>query len=194
MRIRPVSEGSPVTLPSLVLIAIVIVVAGLLGTCHRSPDEPVSPESSTVVAVDFPDLGVRLAIDTAVFDAASDGTSRPVIETGDPTDPGRIEVDARPPDDGQNLPAAVAEHRTFIEHQDGGRYLGAQELVSQLGPAFFSRGRYATPDGEIEETVVFALHPAGGRMITLTYRYPADDDSSARVEQLIEVLGTVETL
>ncbi len=31
-------------------------------------------------------------------------------------------------------------------------------------------------------------------MITLTYRYPADDDSSARVEQLIEVLGTVETL
>jgi hypothetical protein len=31
-------------------------------------------------------------------------------------------------------------------------------------------------------------------MITLTYRYPVGDDSTARVEQLFEVLGTIEAI
>ena len=45
---------------------------------------------------------------------------------------------------------------------------------------------------EIEETVIFALHPDADRIMTITYRYPAGVDSSVRVQQLFDVLGAVE--
>jgi len=40
--------------------------------------------------------------------------------------------------------------------------------------------------------VIFALHPDGDRITTVTYQYPAGDDSSDRVQQLFEVLAVVE--
>ena len=44
----------------------------------------------------------------------------------------------------------------------------------------------------VEETVLFLIHPAANRQLEIHYRYPAADDSAARVEQLIEVLAELE--
>lgn len=63
--------------------------------------------------------------------------------------------------------------------------------MSQLGTAFYSRGRFVLDGASIEETVVFTLHPDADRMISLRYRYPAGVDSSVRVQQLFDVLATV---
>lgn len=171
------------------------IVAGacLLGSCARPPEEAVSV-TSRVATIEFPELGLRVTVDTSMFTTDAGGDEPAVLQTAEPADPGRILLEARPPEHGQNLPAAVTEHRAFIEQQDDGRYLGSQELVSPLGAAFYSRGRYSADGRETEETVIFALHPAGDRMITLSYRYPAGDDSSTRVERLFEVLENVETL
>jgi hypothetical protein len=46
----------------------------------------------------------------------------------------------------------------------------------------------------IEETTIFTLHPYTDRITTITYRYPAGDDSCERVQQLLEVLAIVEGL
>jgi hypothetical protein len=39
---------------------------------------------------------------------------------------------------------------------------------------------------------MFLIHPSAYRLIEIHYRYPAADDSSARVEKLIEVLAEME--
>ena len=100
----------------------------------------------------------------------------------------------QPPEAGQNLPAEVKAHQVFIENQEEGDYLGGQELTSQLGTSFYSRGRYLHDGTEIEETVVFALHPYKDRIMTITYRYPVGVDSAIRVQQLFDVLAVVEGL
>jgi len=40
--------------------------------------------------------------------------------------------------------------------------------------------------------IVLTLHPSGNRMLTISYRYPAGEDSAQRVEQLIDVLSYLE--
>ncbi len=114
--------------------------------------------------------------------------------SANPTTEGQIVFANKPPEAGQNLPAEVKIHQAFIENQEEGDYLGGQELVSQLGTTFYSRGRYLVDGDEIEETVVFALHPYADRIMTITYRYPAGVDSSIRVQQLFDVLAMVEGL
>jgi hypothetical protein len=179
--------------PRFVATGCIVVAAVMLGTCARPPDEAVSVASG-VATVEVPEIGLQVTVDTSVFTGHAAGGRPAVLETADPADPGRILIEARPPEVGQNLPAAVAEHRSFIDQQDEGAYLGSQELVSPLGTAFTSRARYRIDGRETEETVVFALHPSGGRMITLTYRYPAGDDSATRVGRLLEVLESVEPM
>ena len=180
----------PVARRAVVLAAILSTLAFLI-TCGERAENAAPPKPEPTV-VEAPDLDLRLSVDPTKFVVVD--TSPPSLETADPADPGRIAVDARPAEYGQNLPAAVAEHQQELAERDGGTALGAQELVSPLGTAFYSRGRFTSDGKEVEETAVFALHPAGGRMITLTYRYPAGNDSSDRVEQLFEVLGTVEAM
>ena len=47
-------------------------------------------------------------------------------------------------------------------------------------------------EAAVEETVLFLIHPRDYRLLEIQYRYPAADDSAARVEQLIEVLSELE--
>ena len=44
----------------------------------------------------------------------------------------------------------------------------------------------------VEETVIVTLHPSANRLLTISYRYPAGEDSAQRVEQLIDVLSYLE--
>ena len=61
-----------------------------------------------------------------------------------------------------------------------------------FGVAFYSRGRFSEAGATVEETVIFLIHPTASRQLEIHYRYPAGDDSAARVEQLIEVLAELE--
>jgi len=70
--------------------------------------------------------------------------------------------------------------------------MGAQELQADFGTAFYSRGRFNENEALQEETRILLIHPAGNKLLTISYRYPAADDSASRVEQLIEVLSYLE--
>ena len=140
------------------------------------------------------ELRLRLTSIPSGFTVVVNDGDQLILESTDSTTEGRIVFANMPPEAGQNLPAEVKAHQIFIEDQEGADYLGGQELVSQLGTSFYSRGRYLDDGAELEETVVFSLHPYADRIMTITYRYPAGVDSSIRVQQLFDVLAVVEGL
>jgi len=164
----------------------------MLGSC-RQPDEPEVVDRPAMV-VENTELRLRLAGVPGAFMVVMNDEDQLILEPSDSTTEGQILFANNPPEAGQNIPAAVKAHQVFIENQDEADYLGGQELTSQLGTSFYSRGRYLHDGEEIEETVVFALHPYKDRIMTITYRYPVGDDSSERVQQLFGVLGVVEGL
>jgi hypothetical protein len=96
---------------------------------------------------------------------------------------------------GVNLVEAVKQQQAEIESRPGGDFLGQVELMSQFGSAFSTRGRYAGEGGETEEIKVFAVHPSGDRLLSLTYRYPVSaGGTKERTEQAMAALGLVEPL
>jgi hypothetical protein len=78
-----------------------------------------------------------------------------------------------------------------MEGKNGAEYMGGQELQGEFGTAFYSRGRYIDEGSLVEETAVFMIHPTGNRLLGIHYRYPAGEDSAARVEELIDVINYV---
>ena len=116
-----------------------------------------------------------------------------VVISDDPARPGTMTVEVGEPSDfGIELDQEVWEDRERVEGLAGGEYLGGNKLMSQLGEAFYSRSRMEE-DGAVVETVrVFALHPTENRLVTLSYRYPAADDSSERLPEVLELLGAIE--
>lgn len=163
-----------------VLVALLAVLAGC-----SAPTEAPAP-----TAIDNPRLGVRLeSLPDGFTMVKNEGSQLELAPTGDLT--GRVWFQLGPEESNVNLVAAVHQHQAFVESQPGGVYEGAQELGTQIGTAFYSRGRFSENGGETEETVIFALHPSESRRLELHYRYPAGDDSSARVTALIGVLAEV---
>ncbi len=164
----------------------------LLGSCNRNPGPEV--ETPAPMVVENTELRLRLAGVPAGFTTLTNDGDQLILRPADAASLGEISFANKPPEAGQNLPAEVKAHQLFIEGREDGDSRGAQELISQLGTTYCSRGRYLLDGTEIEETTIFALHPYADRIMTITYRYPAGTDSNERVTQLIEVLATVEGL
>lgn len=184
--------GTDRVLRSAVLAVLVGTVGIGLSACTPSPtDEPSTP---LPITVENTDLRLRLLELPVAFAVITNAGTELAVEPTDPAVAGRIEFLVSPPQDGQNLISALKFHQAFIENQEDGDYRGGQELVSQLGTAFYSRGRFVLDGEAIEETVVLTLHPDADSMLRLRYRYPAGIDSSVRVEQLFEVFACVEGL
>jgi hypothetical protein len=180
--------------PAAVFVLVVIPVAvafALVASCNRAPAPAPEPEARAPQPVESPELGLRLADLPEGLAVASNRGTELVLAPADPAVAGRIVFEVMPPEAGQNIPAAVAAHQADIEAREGGDYQGSQELISPLGTTFYSRGRYLADGVELEETVIFALHPGGGRMMTVTSSYPAGTDSSVRVQQLLDVVAEV---
>lgn len=97
---------------------------------------------------------------------------------------------------GINLIEAVKQQQAEIESRPGGNFLGQVELMSQFGTAYSTRGRYAgEAGGEVEEIKIFTVHPAGDRLLSMTYRYPTDDGGTKeRLDQAMAALALVEPL
>ena len=165
----------------------VVVLALTALTC--SQPQPAPPPDTGIENID---LGIKLAsVPKGLAEAVNQGSNLELR----PTDEGVVGVvwfAVGPEKRGVNLVAVVQEHQAGIESLPEGAYKGAQELQGDFGVAFYSRGRFSEADATVEETVLFRIHPSGNRLLEIHYRYPAGDDSAARVEQLIEVLAELE--
>lgn len=171
-----------------ITLLVTLTAAVLSASC--SGPEPAASSPST--GFDLPGLDLRL---TSVPAGLARGDRAGLLLVTDPARGGRVLVGVQPPEEGVNLVEAIHEHQAWVEAQPEGRYFGAQELVTPLGTAFWTRGRWRGEDGrEVEEAVALALHPDRTRIVRLGYRYPAADDSSARVTELLELLGSLEEI
>jgi hypothetical protein len=161
----------------------------LLALSCAAPSTP--PATETIQNVD---LGLELkGLPHGLAVASNQGTSLELRPT-DPAREGVLWFAVGPEQEGVNLVSAVQDHQAQMEGKNGADYKGGQELQGDFGSAFYSRGRYIENDTLMEETAVFMIHPAGNRLLGIHYRYPAGEDSSARVEQLIDVISYVAAL
>lgn len=95
---------------------------------------------------------------------------------------------------GINLVDHVEARKAAFKALPEGVYYGTRELGMPSGPAFTARGAYDEGSQRLEEIWVFTLHPQAERLVSLVYRYPARDDSSQRVEELLILLSELEGL
>ena len=159
----------------------------LLALSCAAPSSPPAP--TTIQNID---LGLELTgLPDGLTLSSNQGTSLELRPT-DPAKGGVLWFSVGPEQDGVNLVTAVQAHQSQMEGKNGGDYKGGQELQGDFGTAFYSRGQYIDDGALMEETAVFMIHPAGNRLLGIYYRYPAGDDSAARVEQLIDVINYLE--
>ncbi|MDA8016967.1 MAG: hypothetical protein MPN21_05910 [Thermoanaerobaculia bacterium] len=173
----------------LPLFALLVLVAA----CQPAPDtEDTTTASSEGTRVENVDLGVAVAqLDPFFRVSSNEGGTISLVPSDDST-AGELTIRADEPRDagGVNLVAAIEEHKAHLEER-GGEFKGQRELGGPLGTAFYSRGHFAAEDGTAtEETIIFTVHPAGDRVLRLTYVYPQGDDSAQRIQdQLFAVFG-----
>ncbi len=165
----------------------VIVVLLSLGALTCS--QPAPPPDT---GVENTELGVKLAAMPEGLVLANNQGDSLELRPADEGKAGLVWFVAGPEQEGVNLVAAVQGHQAHIEDLPDGSYKGAQELQGDIGTAFYSRGRFTDAGSEFEETVLFVIHLKENRLLEIHYRYPAADDSAARVEQLIGVLAELE--
>ena len=167
-----------------VSFAILLVIAGLGIGCSPAPS-PTAGVSNTELDLSIGDLGDAWVVKT------NQGTSL-VVAPSDPERQGTIEFLIGPEEEGINLIEAIETHRKDIEDRPNGVYSGAQELTGPLGTAFYSRSRFGDDGSTVEETRILGTHPKSSRIFEMVYRYPAGNDSSTRVGELIELFAEVE--
>jgi len=168
-----------------VLATLLIATAG----CQKPEPQPLAGER-----VESPDLGLALASVPVGFELAASSADGVQLSGNTPeTTGGSIYLSAGPEEPtGINL---IAESQARIDNFSAiGTSFGSRELNTPIGSAFTVRGRRPGDAGEIEETWIYALHPLGDRLVTMRYEYPAAEDTQARINQVLEVLGEVEGL
>jgi hypothetical protein len=167
-----------------------MIVLTLMLTVMSCAEPPPPPPPDT--SVENVDLGIRLAaVPEGLETTVNEGSSLELQPTAEGVE-GLVWFVVSPDLHAVNLVAAVANHQAQIEGLPDGEYMGGQELQGDFGVAFYSRGRYSEAEATVEETALFLIHPTASRQLEIHYRYPAADDSAARVEQLIAVLAELE--
>lgn len=164
----------------------------LLAACGGSEPGAGSPADAPQ-RVESPALGLAVAALPGSLAVAVNQGQELLLEPADER-PGSLRFElAPPPRGGVNLVQAVNDHKAAIEERPDGDYRGQVELMSPLGTAYASRGRYTGEGGEtVEELVIFTLHPTGDRLLSLIYTYPATGDTEERRDELIGVLAEIE--
>jgi len=169
------------------MIFVLLLVVSTL-SCAEPPPPPPPPDTS----VENTELGIALAsVPEGLRTTLNEGSSLELRPTAEGAD-GLVWFAVGPEKVGVNLVAATQSHQAQIENLPAGEYKGGEELRGEFGVAFYSRGRFSEGDDTVEETVIFLIHPTASRQLEIHYRYPAANDSAARVTQLIEVLAELE--
>ncbi len=175
----------------IILTALIAFTFGLAACQKEEPAPPPAP----AVRVENPQLGLAIAALTEFTLAANEGAAIELVPAGEGAT-GTVQVVAGKAERGGiNLVAAVQEHKEDILARPDGDYKGQAEYVSPLGTTFASRGRSTEGGGTVEELMVYMVHPWGDRTLQVIYRYPAGDDTQARLGALMEgVVGELEAL
>jgi len=171
-------------LSASVLGVSLVILIGLGTACSPTPPPPDGISNTTL------DLSIGHLRDDWLVET-NQGRDL-VIVPSDPERQGTLEFVVGPEETSINLVAALDTHRKEIESRPDGVYSGAQELTGPMGTAFYSRGRFTGSDGTVEETRLLSIHPRSSRIVEMVYQYPAGDDSSTRVGELIELFAEVE--
>lgn len=178
-----------------------LAVAAATGCGPQREGTTTAIEPSGVERVENAALGIALVGPQAAgFDVvANEGETLALVRHATETEAeATLTYETSPPQlAGINLVDAVNQQKAEIEARPDGRFFGQIQLMSQLGNAYSTRGRYAGAGGETEEVRIFAVHPAGDRLLSLTYRYrptPGEAGSKARSEQAMAALGLIEPL
>jgi hypothetical protein len=187
--------------PRRVLPALALAVAAAAGCGPEREGTTTAIEPTGAERVENQSLGIALVGPQAAgFDlVANEGETLALVRHATEAETeATLTYEASPPQlAGINLVDAVNQQKAAIEARPDGRFFGQIQLMSQLGNAYSTRGRYAAAGGETEEIRIFAVHPAGDRLLSLTYRYrPAvgEAGSKARSEQAMAALGLIEPL
>lgn len=189
-RSRRLSRLAPLALALALLLPLTACGPGG-GDASPAPTGPAAEpveNAALGIALDPPGgAGFELAVNQGetlrlVHSASSDG------------EPAELTFDVWLQDGNPNLVAAVNQQQEDVDGRPGGNFLGQVQLGSQLGTAYSTRGRYTGDDGrEMEEIRVFAVHPAGDRLLAMTYRYhPTAGASKQRTEEAMGALGLVQ--
>jgi hypothetical protein len=171
------------------LLALLLLPAG----CSRQDPGEAVPDATAVTEAETTnqELGITLqSIPEGLVVEVNQGANL-ILAPETPEQGVFLKFEVGPQEVGVNLVSAVQNHQAHIEDFPGGQYFGSTELISQLGTAFLSRGQFKSEDDEIEEARVFVIHPAGNRLLSMIYTYPAGGDSQSRAENLLAVLEAV---
>ena len=171
--------------------ALVTAGALIVAACQQQPARTVDAPGARA---ENPDLGLAIAevpqpfrevsadADGWKFEAAGDGGAGILVVSAGPEESGSI-----------NLVEVVKERRAWFEGAEDRQYFGNRELGGPFGTIYTARGSHQTPEGPVEETWAYAIHPGAYRLLTVRYTYPTGE-SGTRVEQLMAFLGEIEAL
>ncbi len=174
-----------------IILAAAIALTFGLAACKKEEPAPAAP----AVRVENPRAGVAIAALADFTVADNDGATIELAPAAEGLT-GKVSVVAGEAETGGiNLVAAVKQHKEEILARPDGDYKGQAEYVSPLGTTYASRGRYTEGGGTGEERVLFLVPPWGDRTLQVIYRYPAGDDTQARLDTLMNgVVGELEGL
>jgi len=173
---------------------LILAFATLLVACgaQSSPEESAAEPAPAVVSSA---LGLRLGeLPEGVRPVPGEG-DRIVLEAVSDGVPANLEITVGPPEPrGINL---VAEAKGFGDGiaREGGKFFGANQIVTPWGSGFAARVLVAS--GQTEEIRVFLLHPAeSDRLLVLSLAYPPGGPlvSRARMSQTLETIAAIEPL
>lgn len=169
-----------------IFVVVVCSLTLMVGCAKDARENAVSRDFSN------PNIDVRVVALDDIWAQPSDGEDQTSIDLASAERTGTVRITVGEEETGVNLVSKVDEHQSRILSQPDGEYSGAQELTGPMGTAFYSRGRYVLDGKPVEETIIVALHPRSSRALWLTYVYPADTDSSQRVDELIGLFSSIE--
>lgn len=174
---------------SLALVPLALLAAG----CGAPASEDASTPAPAGPTIDADGLGLRVGpLPAGTFETANDAERLALALELDGVR-GTAEFTVRA-ERGANFVEEVKAFGRRAEEQ-GGRFFGGNELVTQLGTAYTARVR--VDGGATEERRVFAFHPDGSeRLLSLTVRYPAGDDDRTRawMRLSLEIVAGVRAL
>jgi hypothetical protein len=148
--------------------------------------------------VESPGLGLALSIPAgsgAEMEEAGPEVLRVALAATEDLPAGStVTYAAEPPQSaGVNLVEAVNQRAQEVEARPEGDFLGQLELGGPLGPAYSTRARFTEEGQEVEEIRIFTVHPAGDRLLHMTYRYQPDPGlTKQRMDQALEAFGWIE--
>jgi hypothetical protein len=163
----------------------------LLAAACGPPDQPAEPVAASVTNQP---LGIRLDPLPPDFAVAVNDDRGLELVPVEAKVGGRVVFEVGDEEPLIDLVAAVHRHQRRVEEMPGADYKGGQELVTPLGSAFYSRGRYLAGAELVEDAVLVSKHPSSNRLLVISYRYPAGADSSVRVQQLLEIVSVVQAI